>query len=224
MKAIIVDIEGTTTDINFVHKVLFPYSKSKMEYFVKDNASFPLVDEIIKVLRKDFLSSGSSLDDIVSLLKYWIETDQKKTPLKTLQGLIWEKGYKEGDFKGHLYEDVPAKLKEWKEAGVDLYIYSSGSAYAQKLLFGHTDYGDLNPLFSGNFDTSIGGKKEALSYEKILLKLKLAGDEVLFLSDSKEELDAAKENKILTFHLNRDDLYKTSKHPLAKNFNEIKIK
>jgi len=127
------------------------------------------------------------------------------TPLKSLQGLIWEAGYQKGDFKGHIYQDAVAYLKIWKAKEVDLYIYSSGSVQAQKLLFAHTEYGDLTPLFSGYFDTHIGGKKETKSYEKIAQQIGIPTHQLLFLSDIKEELDAAKAAGFQTLWLTRDN-------------------
>ena len=121
----------------------------------------------------------------------WIDEDKKITPLKSLQGMIWQNGYKKGDFKGHLYEDAVRHLKKWKQAGLQLYVFSSGSVQAQKLLFGHTAYGDLTPLFSGYFDTTLGSKRAAESYRKIAAAIGMAPADILFLSDIEEELDAA---------------------------------
>ena len=141
---------------------------------------------------------------LIAQLIQWLDEDKKVTPLKSLQGLIWEAGYQKGDFKGHVYQDAAENLKVWKAKGLDLYIYSSGSVYAQKLLFAHTEYGDLTPLFSGYFDTHIGGKKERESYYKIAKQLGIPADQILFLSDIKEELDAAKAAGFQTLWLTRD--------------------
>ena len=145
-----------------------------------------------------------STEQIIAQLIQWIDEDKKVTPLKSLQGLIWEAGYRQGDFKGHLYPDAAANLKAWKAQGLDLYVYSSGSVYAQKLLFAHTEYGDLTPLFSGYFDTHIGGKKEKQSYDNIAEQLAIPANQLLFLSDIKEELDAAKAAGFETIWLVRD--------------------
>ena len=142
-----------------------------------------------------------------------------------MQGLIWEAGYKKGDFKGHVYLDAVENLKAWKAKGLDLYIYSSGSVYAQKLLFEHTEYGDLTPLFSGYFDTNIGGKKESSSYEKIAAQLAIPSKELLFLSDIKEELVAAKVAGFQTIWLTRDDVSDLQAEPLqVSSFDFIDLK
>ncbi|MGZ5010802.1 MAG: acireductone synthase, partial [Methylobacter sp.] len=161
---------------------------------------------------------------IIAQLIQWIDEDKKATPLKSLQGLIWEAGYRQGDFKGHLYADAAAKLKAWKEKGLDLYVYSSGSVYAQKLLFGHTEYGDLTPLFSGYFDTHIGGKKEKQSYDTIAEQLDIPANQLLFLSDIKEELDAAKDAGFETIWLVRDGMPDPqAEHRQVNSFDQIDV-
>jgi len=130
--------------------------------------------------------------------------DKKITPLKTLQGMMWKTGYDQGDFQGHVYEDAFQELKHWEEQGLALYVYSSGSVPAQKLLFSHSTYGDLTPLFSGYFDTKVGGKKESDSYRKIAEQLELAPEKILFLSDTIEELDAAQEAGMQTILILRE--------------------
>jgi len=163
IKAIITDIEGTITDIHFVHKVLFPYSLQKMHDFVHHN--YRSIEETIAQIKLKYLSLDSSLDQVIAQLKHWIETDQKISELKTLQGQIWKQGYESGAFTGHIYIDAYQKLKEWYDAGIELYVYSSGSVQAQKLLFKYSDFGDLTPLFINYFDTQVGAKKEMQSYQ-----------------------------------------------------------
>jgi enolase-phosphatase E1 len=155
----------------------------------------------------------------------WITEDKKVTPLKSLQGLIWEAGYKQGDFNGHIYQDAAEMLKSWKDKGLDLYIYSSGSVYAQKLLFKHTVYGDLTPLFSGYFDTHIGGKRDASSYRNIAEQIVCPPNRLLFVSDIKEELDAAKESGFNTIWVCREgELDEQANHQQVSNFNQINLK
>ena len=202
IRAIVTDIEGTTSSISFVHEVLFPYARKHIADFITCNAEDPHVVPHINDVRQE-TGEALDLDGVTTQLIAWIDEDKKVTPLKALQGLIWEKGYKDGDFHGHIYQDAYEKLKEWHELGIDLYVYSSGSVYAQKLLFGHTEYGDLNSLFKGNFDTTIGAKKDTDSYQSILKLLNLPASEVLFLSDVKEELDAAAEAGLHTMWLVR---------------------
>ena len=148
IKAIVTDIEGTTSSLSFVKDVLFPYARANLPSYVRQHSS----DDVVKSLLDDARQfAGKELDDeqLISQFIEWIDRDQKITPLKSLQGLIWEAGYKQGDFKGHIYEDAARQLQVWKQSGYDLYIYSSGSVYAQKLLFSHTVYGDLTPLLTG---------------------------------------------------------------------------
>jgi enolase-phosphatase E1 len=205
IKAIVTDIEGTTSSLSFVKEVLFPYARANLADYVHSHAN----DQQIKSLLDDVCTQiGAELTtgQIINQLIQWIDEDKKVTPLKTLQGLIWEAGYRQGDFKGHLYPDAAASLKTWKAKGLDLYIYSSGSVHAQKLLFAHTEYGDLTPLFSGYFDTHIGAKKDKNSYHNIARQLAIPENQLLFLSDIKDELDAAKAAGFKTVWLTRDSV------------------
>ena len=203
IKAIVTDIEGTTSSLSFVKDVLFPYARSHLAEFVRQH---PADVEVKSLLDEARVLAGAELDDeqLIDQFIDWIDRDQKITPLKSLQGLIWEAGYRQGDFKGHIYEDAARQLQAWKQAGYDLYVYSSGSVYAQKLLFGHTVYGDLTPLFAGYFDTHIGGKRQAASYQAIASQIQLPAEQILFLSDIVEELDAAKTAGFNTCWLVRD--------------------
>ncbi|HEY8098414.1 MAG TPA: acireductone synthase [Methylobacter sp.] len=203
IKAIVTDIEGTTSSILFVKDVLFPYARVNLADYVRSHADDPQVKPLLEDVCKE-VGSELSTEQIIAQLIEWIDEDKKVTPLKSLQGMIWEAGYRQGDFKGHLYDDTAVNLKAWKDQGLDLYIYSSGSVYAQKLLFAHTEYGDLTPLFSGYFDTHIGGKKEQQSYDNIAAQLAIPPNQLLFLSDIKEELDAAKAAGFETIWLVRD--------------------
>lgn len=197
IRAILLDIEGTTTSLSFVHEILFPYSAAHLADYVREHRDSP---EVARLLADARAYAGGSLDDkaLIERMRAWIEADQKITPLKSLQGLIWESGYERGDFHGHVYPDVPETLRSWKEAGIGLYIFSSGSVHAQKLLFGHTREGNLNPLFSGYFDTRLGGKRDADSYRRIAARISLPPEQILFLSDRPEELDAAAQTRMKT--------------------------
>jgi enolase-phosphatase E1 len=141
--------------------------------------------------------------------------------LKSLQGLVWEYGYQQGHFKGHVYKDVPASLQQWYERGIALYVYSSGSVQAQKLLFANTCFGDLTGLFSGYFDTRIGNKRERSSYERIVGQIGYKPDEVLFLSDIEQELEAAEGAGIKTLLLIRGGNKQTSKYASVRSFDQI---
>jgi enolase-phosphatase E1 len=223
IKAIVTDIEGTTSSILFVKDVLFPYARANLAGYVRRHEHDPQVKPLLDDVCKE-VGSELSLEQIIAQLIQWIDEDKKVTPLKSLQGLIWEAGYRQGDFKGHLYVDAAEKLKSWKADGLDLYVYSSGSVYAQKLLFGHTEYGDLTPLFSGYFDTHIGGKREQQSYDNIAKQLDIPANRLLFLSDIKEELDAAKAAGFQTTWLVRDSAPDPqAEHRQVNNFDQIDV-
>lgn len=204
IKAIITDIEGTTSSLSFVKDVLFPYAREHMTNFVRTHAHDHdvrrLLDEVATI------THVSTDNEVIEQLLRWMNEDKKITPLKILQGLIWEQGYKRGDFTGHVYADAVRNLKTWHAQGKRLYVFSSGSVHAQKLLFAHTEYGDLTPLFSGYFDTTVGSKKEAISYQKIAQIIELPPQRILFLSDIKEELDAAQLSGMQTVWLLRDNV------------------
>jgi len=223
IKAIVTDIEGTTSSILFVKDVLFPYARANLADYVRNHADDPQVKPLLEDVCKE-VGSELSTEQIITQLIQWIDEDKKATPLKSLQGLIWEDGYRQGDFKGHLYPDAAANFKAWKTEGLDLYIYSSGSVYAQKLLFAHTEYGDLTPLFSGYFDTHIGGKKEQQSYDNIAGQLAIPANQLLFLSDIKEELDAAKAAGFQTIWLTRDSTPDPqAEHRQVNSFDQIGV-
>ncbi|MDD2722393.1 MAG: acireductone synthase [Methylovulum sp.] len=221
IKAIVTDIEGTTTSLAFVKDVLFPYAHAHLGAFVHDHAE----DASVKALLADTCNlAGISFDTeaAVAQLLHWLDEDKKITPLKALQGLIWEAGYHRGDFHGHIYADAAGQLQHWKQQGLDLYVYSSGSVQAQKLLFAHTDYGDLTPLFSGYFDTNIGGKREMESYRNIAKQIQLPPEQLLFLSDIEEELDAAQAAGFHTIWLKREtELTENTAHRQVSSFTEI---
>ncbi|MES2288748.1 MAG: acireductone synthase [Pseudomonadota bacterium] len=167
-KAILTDIEGTTSSIAFVHDVLFPYARARLPAWVAKH--------------------GGDL----AQLNAWMDADAKVTELKEIQGKIWAEGYAAGELKGHVYPDAAEALRRWHGEGLTLAVFSSGSVAAQKLIFGHSDQGDLSPLFSGWFDTTTGPKREARSYVLIADALGVSPADVLFLSDISGETDAAK--------------------------------
>ncbi len=136
---------------------------------------------------------------------------------------MWRHGYERGDFTGHVYDDAVDRLRRWSNKGIDLYVYSSGSVGAQKLLFGYSDAGDLRPLFKGYFDTRVGHKKEADSYQHIVEALGLPAGDILFLSDVAEELDAAAKAGMQTTQLVRQDDVVVGTHSVAVDFNEVII-
>jgi enolase-phosphatase E1 len=201
--AILTDIEGTTSSISFVKDVLFPYARKRLPAFVETHADKPEVQHWLHEAAREAGLVSATQQEIIALLQRWIDEDRKATALKALQGMIWDEGYREGEFRAHVYTDVAPKLREWKKQGVDLYVYSSGSVAAQKLLFAHSDAGDLTPLFSAYFDTQSGPKRDAASYRRIVAAIGMPAADVLFLSDVSEELNAARGAGLQTILLAR---------------------
>ena len=222
IKAIVTDIEGTTTSLSFVKDVLFPYARQHVAEFIRQHAQRAEVkaqlDEVSNIV-------GQQLDQeqVIAQLIQWIDEDQKITPLKSLQGMIWQAGYKSGDFTGHVYEDAARKLRDWHERGIKLYVFSSGSVKAQQLIFGYSDFGDMTPLFSGYFDTQIGSKREVDAYQHIVNQLDCPAGEVLFLSDIEQELQAASEAGMKTVQLVREDQPAWNDTIQATDFDQITI-
>lgn len=177
VRAILTDIEGTTSSIDFVTETLFPYARMHLRAYV--------------ALHPETVADVPG-DDPVATLLGWMDVDAKETALKALQGLIWAEGYADGTLRGHVYPDAVAGLRRWHAAGLGLYVFSSGSVAAQKLIFGHSIAGDLSPLFSGYFDTTTGAKREAASYAKITGLIGRTASEILFLSDTPAEVAAAR--------------------------------
>lgn len=206
-KTILTDIEGTTSSISFVKDVLFPYARRELPGFVREHADDPKVRHWLEQVQLELGGEDFGDDLLVATLIDWIDADRKHTALKALQGMLWKRGYADGDYAAHVYADAVTALQAWHAAGHPLYVYSSGSVPAQRLLFGHTTAGDLTPLFSGFFDTEVGGKREVRSYRNILDALALPADQVIFLSDVVEELDAAREAGLDTVLIDRREDY-----------------
>ncbi|MBV8062319.1 MAG: acireductone synthase [Nevskia sp.] len=223
IQAIVTDIEGTTSSIDFVHQSLFPYARAHLREFLRAHAADPAVAAQLEETAR-LEGRPLTVESAADVLERWIDEDRKITPLKALQGMTWAQGYAAGELKGHVYPDTPVWLRQWHAAGKRLYIYSSGSVEAQQLIFGHSDAGDLRPLFSGYFDTRIGGKREEASYRAILAQIGLPGEAVLFLSDVGEELDAARAAGLHTCQLIRDEKAKPfPAHPQARDFSEVQL-
>lgn len=190
-RAVLTDIEGTTSSIRFVKDVLFPYARRHLPAFVATHADQPEVQHWLHEAVREAGLVEATQPEVVELLLRWIDEDRKSTALKALQGMIWRDGYVNGDYRAHVYAEVAARLGAWHAAGLRLYVYSSGSIAAQKLFFGYSEAGDLTPLFSGYFDTTTGPKREPASYAKIATAIGEFPAHILFLSDIVEELDAA---------------------------------
>lgn len=198
-EAVLLDIEGTISPISFVRDVLFPYSKDRLRSYIADHRDTPAVQDI--VAQAAALANGG---DAIEALADWHERDIKAPPLKKLQGLIWESGYRSGALRSTLFADVLPALTRWKANGLPLYIYSSGSVQAQLLFFEFNAQGDLRPLFSGYFDTEIGAKTDTASYLQICELIRQEPRSVIFLSDNALELAAARTTGLQTAHVVKD--------------------
>lgn len=211
--AVVTDIEGTTTPIAFVRDVLFPYARARLADWV-DRPDPAVQAEIAEIAR---MVPGQAP---LTTLQHWMDQDAKIAPLKNLQGMIWNEGYADGTLKGALYPDVAPALRRWSAGGVRLFVYSSGSVEAQKLLFGHSTDGDLTFLFGGFFDTRIGVKRDSESYNRLAIGMNVPTVEVLFLSDIEAELDAATMAGMRTCQLIRpgDNTTPSERHPTAPDF------
>lgn len=222
IQAIVTDIEGTTTALSFVHKVLFPYSRERLPDFLRRRVNDPEIQTQCDAVRAELNDPSADLETVIATLLEWIAADRKATPLKALQGMLWKEGFENKDYTGHVYPDVPEWLRAWHQRGLKLYVYSSGSVQAQQLLFSHTEFGDVSPLFSGFFDTRTGPKRESSSYQAIARATGHPADTLLFLSDVCAELDAARDAGLSTVLLVRPENPPTEcAHPVAHDFVEV---
>lgn len=234
IKAVLLDIEGTTTPIDFVHQTLFPFARGRTATFVEENFA-TLADEIksLKIEHAEDYAEEfyvkefdeTAPDSISNYLKFLINEDRKSTALKSIQGKIWQAGYEAGELKSEVFADVPRAFERWREHGKTIAIYSSGSILAQKLIFRYSNCGDLTEFISGYFDTNIGGKKDAASYEKIATALNFSAAEIIFVSDVRAELDAAKSAGMQTILAIREGNAPTDRqtaHQSVTSFDEIK--
>ena len=225
VKYVLTDIEGTTTSVKFVYDQLFPYFRSHIGN-LKSMTQQPDVQEAFRQTVKLSLDLENrkihSVDEIINTLYRWSEEDRKITPLKSVQGILWEDGYKKGELKGHVYADVLPALEQWKSQGIQMGVFSSGSVAAQKLIFGYSELGDLTPFFSHYFDTTTGGKKEAETYPKIANAIGLQPSEIIFLSDITDELVAADAAGFQTVQLVRSGTEENWKCTV-KDFSEIDL-
>ena len=221
IRAIVVDTAGTTTDLNFIKDTLFAYSVKALPDFLKENESNVLVDNCICDVKDIALEPDADLDRVVEILQQWVEEDRKATPLKTLQGLIWKQGYARGEFTGHIFPDFIEAIERIKQNNMRIYSFSSGSAEAQKLLFSHSDAGDLTPHFDGHFDTRTGNKLFKQAYCNIINTISLAPKQVLFISDVVEELKAAEEAGMRTMQMVRSQDQRTGSYKQIASFEEL---
>lgn len=219
-RAIVTDIEGTTSSISFVHEVLFPYARKRLPAFIETHGDRPEVQHWLHEAAREAGLIEAGRQDIIEMLLRWIDEDRKSTALKALQGMIWKDGYAAGDYRAHVYPEVAARLREWRADGLRLYVYSSGSVVAQQLFFRYSEAGDLTPLFAGYFDTTTGHKREPGSYQRIAKSVREQPEHLLFLSDVVEELDAARAVGWRTAWIVRKPLAlpTAAAHPVCRDF------
>ena len=204
---ILMDIEGTTSSISFVKDVLFPYfllnidDINKLSNIKEVKYAF---GQVLRIVKREENRDITTSEEVILQLKKWCEQDLKITPLKTLQGILWQKGYQNGELLGHVYDDVPVMLENWNFLGKKMGIFSSGSVNAQKLLFSHSVKGNLSTYFSNYFDTNIGSKRDSDTYSLITKQLALPSNRILFLSDVIEELAAADMAGMKTIQITRE--------------------
>jgi enolase-phosphatase E1 len=217
--AVLLDIEGTISSQSYVIDVLYAFLRERMPAYVAAHRGDPVIEAILA----DTIALSGSDEDPVETLLAWLAVDKKAPPLKKIQGLIWEGGYAEGAFKGHIYDDAFAVLTRWKKAGVPLYIFSSGSVQSQVQFFQFNQEGDLRPLFSGHFDTDIGAKIETTSYPKIAAAIGVAPEKLLFFSDNPRELVAATAAGLPVVHVLREDVPSDPRYPEITSFEAVQL-
>jgi len=206
VRVVLLDIEGTTTPIDFVYKTLFPYASRNVESFLAERFGEPEIRPLVRDLEEQHAKDAAaglappnwafdSKDELracVAYVRWLMVRDSKCTPLKSLQGKIWQRGFESGELHGDVYADVPPAFARWRQQGREIAIYSSGSVLAQKLLFSTVPLGDLTPDIAAFFDTGIGVKAAAESYTKIAAAMAKTPQEFLFLSDAETEVQAAR--------------------------------
>jgi enolase-phosphatase E1 len=222
VRAVLTDLEGAAAPMTFMTETLTPLARNRLADFIAQHASDPEVEDALEETGRLLGGFDLKLEEAQALLLRWMKQDRKATPLKTIQGLIWQEAYAAGSIKGEVYPDVADCLKSWASAGLRLFVYSSNSELAQKLLLGHTPFGDLTVLFEGFFDTSVGQKIEPASYREICERLALPSPAVLVLSENEDELDAARSAGLATTRIAREARV-DSRHPVCADFSSLKL-
>jgi enolase-phosphatase E1 len=238
-RCVLLDIEGTVADVRFVYDVMFPFVRRQVTGFLESHWDDDSVQTALRNVacesglasaddpwRESELGRSNAIANAVDAVHQLMDQDSKTTGLKALQGRIWESGFRSGALRSELFPDVVPALQKWKSAGVELRIYSSGSILAQRLFFGHTIYGDLTPMFVAHYDTTIGNKKEAASYQRIAEDCKLAPTDILFLSDVAAELVAATQagmQSLACVRPHNAPLPESYQGPTLKSFDSLEI-
>ena len=234
IRGIVLDIEGTTTPIAFVHDVLFSYARTHVKDYLAKHAEADDVRKDIELLREEHaadLRNGNqpppltnAPESIVNYVRWLIDLDRKSIGLKSLQGKIWHEGYSDNTLRSQVFPDVPPAFARWRTAGLTISIFSSGSVLAQQLLFAHTEAGDLTSFISNYFDTSVGRKGEPESYRRISETIGLPPNELLFISDVVSELSAAREagmKTVLSIRPGNQPQEDAAQYPTIESFDEL---
>lgn len=233
-RGLLLDVEGTTTSIAFVFETLFPYVRRHLRIFLADHAADPEVQAASEIIARE--SGADSLAAFLARARRAgaqeplehevlrrMDADEKSTGLKLLQGLIWRQGYASGELRGHVYPDVPIAFATWAAQGADIRIYSSGSVESQQLLFAHSEAGALDRYLRGYYDTRVGRKRSADSYRRIVADMQRQAAGVLFCSDTREELDAAREAGLATVLVRRGAGAPGGAHPVITQLGEVRL-
>ncbi|WP_238013841.1 acireductone synthase [Dactylosporangium sp. AC04546] len=216
--AVVLDIEGTTSSLRHLRDRHFPYSRARIPEFTRRGT--PEIRSLLDETARIAGLAGATDAELAATLQRWVDEDAKTPPLKTLQGMIWAEAYATGELTSHVYTDVPAALHMWRDEGVRVHTFSSGSVQAQRDWFRHTDHGDLLPLLGHCFDTRTAGPKvDTGSYTAIGRAIEVPPSRILFASDRPAELDAARHAGLRTVGLQRPENPPTDfgVHPWARD-------
>jgi len=205
IRGILLDIEGTTTPIQFVYDVLFPFVRLELDAYLRVHDDEPQIQEILQALQREHADDAKKNSATpqwqsapLAYVNWLMDQDRKSTALKALQGRIWYDGYHSGRLRGQVFPDVPPALDRWQKLGLDVRIFSSGSELAQRLLFANSESGDLTRFLRGYFDTTIGSKTDPSSYGSIAAAFGFPPEQIVFVSDATRELDAAQHQGLVT--------------------------
>lgn len=217
--AVLLDIEGTIGSQRYVADVMFPYARQHLPDYV---AAHRHDAQVRRALEETEHLAGDGADPVATLLR-WIDEDRKAPPLKFLQGLVWDAGFRDGTLKGHIYPDALRALRRWRAMGIPLYIYSSGSVQAQKQFYRYNEAGDLSELFDGHYDTTMGPKVESASYQRIAAEIGVKPNRLLFLTDSERELEAACQAGLPVVQVVREGTVASTRFPSIPDLDRVEL-
>lgn len=217
--AVLLDIEGTITPNSYVNEVMYPWLAEHLPPYVEAHRD----DAEVRQILADTMALDGTGAEPVGVLLGWLAEDRKAPPLKQLQGLVWDAGYRSGAFEGQIYDDALEALKAWQAEGLPAYIFSSASVQTQSEFFRHSRVGDIRPLFTGHFDTRVGAKVETPSYSAIAAEIGVAPEQLLFFTDNPREVTAALAAGVAVIHVLREDTASDPRVPEIRSFAEIEV-